>query len=56
MIKNTLNIKCSNCGKILATIDTYKDIENTMELKKDISNMHISQVHCQDCYERGEII
>lgn len=56
MIRNTLNIKCSNCGKLLATLETYKNIDDTSGLKKNIVNMQVFPTYCQDCYERGEII
>lgn len=56
MIRNNLFIKCSNCGKILATISTYKEIEDTAKLNKNDASMSVFPVYCQDCYERSEII
>lgn len=56
MIRNILNIKCSECGKVLATLDTYKETEDTSSLKKNITEMCIFPSYCQECYERSVIL
>ena len=53
MIRNILKIKCSNCGKLLTTLDTYKDLEDITKMEKHENELLMFPLYCQECYEKG---